>query len=313
MTYHVPVLLKESIEYLNLKKNGVYIDATMGGGGHTEAMLHNSLIKQIYGFDQDEDAIQFASQRLKKYCNKLTVIKSNFSEMRTKLALEKVKTVDGILFDLGISSHQIDNAERGFSFDKDAVLDMRMDRQSEQTAKELLNNLAVEELTKIFREYGEEQNAYKIAQWIDQARTSKSISTTKDLSDIIEDNMRGNPILITKTKARIFQALRIYVNHELEVLETAIDDAIYILNPGGRLVVISYHSLEDRIVKTRMNLAAQGCICPKTILKCMCNKKPKVKVLTNKVIKPSEGEQQNNSRSRSAKLRAVEKIKEDLR
>jgi 16S rRNA (cytosine1402-N4)-methyltransferase len=311
MTYHVPVLLKESIEYLNLKKNGIYVDATMGGGGHTEAMFHNSLIKQVYAFDQDDDAIQYATQRLKKFSNKLTVIKSNFSEMRTRLALEKVKAVDGILFDLGISSHQIDEAERGFSFDKDAELDMRMDRQSEQTAKELLNGLSVEELSKIFREYGEEHNAYKIALWIDKGRKLKPLETTKDLADIIEENMRGNPILITKTKARIFQALRIYVNRELEVLDTAIEDAINFLNPKGRLIVISYHSLEDRIVKIRMSQAARGCICPKAILKCMCNQKPQVKIITNKVVKPSEGEQQNNSRSRSAKLRVVEKLEED--
>jgi 16S rRNA (cytosine1402-N4)-methyltransferase len=313
MTYHQPVLLKESLELLNLKKGGVYVDATLGGGGHTEAILKNSLIKQVYAFDQDEDAINYATERLKKYSNKLTILKVNFSEMRSKLAMEKVSGIDGVLFDLGISSHQIDEAGRGFSFDKNAELDMRMDRHTETTAKDILNNLSVNELSRIFREYGEEQNSYKIALWIDKGRKLQPLETTQDLAHIIESNMRGNPILVIKTKARIFQALRIYINHELEVLDTAIEDSINLLNPKGRLVVISYHSLEDRIVKTRMNQAAKGCICPKTILKCMCNQKPKVKIITNKVVKPSEGEQQSNSRSRSAKLRAVEKLEEDLK
>jgi 16S rRNA (cytosine1402-N4)-methyltransferase len=308
MTYHVPVLLKESIELLNLKKDGIYVDATLGGGGHAEAMLKNSLIKQVYAFDQDADAIEFAQERLKKSANKLTIIKANFEEMRTQLALQRVKGIDGALFDLGVSSHQIDDSERGFSFDKKGLLDMRMDREQETTARDLLNSLPVEELTRIFREYGEEQNAYKIAQWIDKARNTKALVSTDELTGIIDNNMRSNPILITKTKARIFQALRIYLNREMEVLDTAIIDAINLLNSKGRLVVISYHSLEDRIVKTRMSQAAQGCICPKNILKCMCNQKPRVKIITNKVIKPSEGEIQTNSRSRSAKLRAVEKV-----
>jgi len=308
MTYHKPVMLKESIDLLNLKKDGIYVDATMGGGGHTEAMLKHSLIKQVYAFDQDEDAINYASDRLKKSINKLTIIKSNFADMRTRLALKKVKGIDGILFDLGVSSHQIDAAERGFSFGQDAPLDMRMDREAKTTAKDLLNSLSVEEMTKIFRDYGEEQAAYKIAQWIDKSRKSKPILTTNDLAGIIEQNLHTNPILVTKTKARIFQAMRIHLNGELEALETAMDDAINLLNSKGRIVVISYHSLEDRIVKNKLNNAAKGCICPKTILKCMCNQKPKVKILTNKVVKASEGEIETNSRARSAKLRAAEKL-----
>ncbi len=313
MSYHTTVLLKESIELLNLKKDGIYVDATLGGGGHTEAMLQNSLIGQVYAFDQDEDAIRYSSDRLaKSHKNKLTIIKANFAEMRTKLALQRISSIDGILFDLGVSSHQIDDEGRGFSFDKEAELDMRMDRQIVTTAKGLLNKLPVEELARIFREYGEEQAAFKIALWIDKARKTRPLQTTTDLSDIIERNMRSNPILVTKTKARIFQALRIYLNRELEVLESALDDAINLLNPKGRMVVISYHSLEDRIVKNKLNSAARGCICPKTILKCMCNQKPRVRILTNKVVKPSEGEIKTNSRARSAKLRAAEKVQEDL-
>jgi len=307
MIYHQPVLLKESIELLNLKKDGVYVDATLGGGGHTEAMLKNPLIKRVYAFDQDEDAIDFASERLRKQ-KKLTIIKSNFENIRTELALQKVKTVDGVLFDLGVSSYQIDAPERGFSFEKEAVLDMRMDKSNDANARELLNSLTVEELTKIFRDFGEEQAAYKIANWIVTARKTKPLETTGDLAAIIEKNMRSNPALVIKTKARVFQAIRIYLNRELEVLETALADSLNILNPQGRLVVISYHSLEDKIVKTKMHRAAKGCICPKTILKCMCNQTAKVKLITKKALTPSESELKSNKRSRSAKLRAIEKL-----
>lgn len=309
MMYHTPVLLKESIELLNLKKDGIYVDATLGGGGHTEAMLKNSLIRQVYAFDQDEDAIRYTTERLgTNHKKRLTIIKSNFAEMRTKLALQRISGIDGVLFDLGVSSHQIDDEGRGFSFDKEAELDMRMDKSNATTAKDLLNNLSVEELARIFREYGEEQAAYKIALWIDKSRKVRPLETTIDLAGIIEQNMHSNPILVTKTKARVFQALRIYLNRELEVLEKTLDDAINLLNPAGRVVVISYHSLEDRIVKTKLNNAAKGCICPRTILKCMCNQKPRVRILATKVVKPSEGEIKTNSRARSAKLRAAEKI-----
>lgn len=313
MIYHEPVLIKESIELLNLKKDGIYVDATLGGGGHTELILRNSQIKQVYAFDQDADAIEFASERLKKFKNKLTIIKSNFAQMRTKLALHKVSGIDGVLFDLGISSYQIDEAGRGFSFDRDAELDMRMDKQNETTAKELLNELSVEQLATIFREFGEEQSAHKIAQWIDIERKTKSIQTTQDLAGIIDKNIRSNPILVTKTKARIFQAIRIFINRELEVLDTAMEDAINLLNQHGRLVAISYHSLEDKIVKTKMKNASKGCICPITILKCMCGQKPRVKILTNKIVKPSDEEIKVNRRARSAKLRAVEKLPGGLR
>lgn len=307
MIYHKPVLLKESMELLNLKKDGIYVDATMGGGGHTEEMLKNSLIKQVYALDQDSEAIAFATERLKKYKNRLTIINCNFEEMRTQLALEKVSGVDGILFDLGVSSHQIDSLARGFGFDKDSELDMRMDQSLEKTAKEVINTHSIEQLAQIFRDFGEEQSAFKIAQWIDTARKTAPINTTGELVSIIEKNMRGNPIHAMKTKVRVFQALRIYLNRELEVLETTLEDSISLLNPKGRMVVISYHSLEDKIVKAKINQAAQGCICPKSILKCMCNKKARIKVHTNKVMTPSEEEVKQNSRSRSAKLRAIEK------
>lgn len=308
MIYHSPVLLKESIGYLHLKKDGIYVDATLGGGGHSEAILKNSLISHVYAFDQDKDAIEYASTKLNKYKNKLTIIKANFAQMRTKLALNKVSQVDGVLLDLGVSSHQIDTADRGFSFQKEGLLDMRMDRDKKTTAGELLNSLSVGELTKIFREFGEENAAHQIAIWIDSARKQKAILTTEELGDVIEKRMRGNPIHITKTKARVFQALRIYLNSELKALEVALEDAINILASEGRLVVISYHSLEDRIIKQKFNNAARGCICPTSILKCMCNKKPKVKLVTKKFVEPSEEEIKINSRARSAKMRAVEKL-----
>jgi 16S rRNA (cytosine1402-N4)-methyltransferase len=308
MTYHIPVLLKESIELLNLKEDGTYVDATLGGGGHTEAMLKNRSVKQVFAFDQDEDAIVYASKRLQGHKGILTCIEANFEDLRTELALQKVKTIDGILFDLGVSSHQIDEAERGFSFEKDAILDMRMSRKNEQKATDLLNNLSVRELAKIFNDFGEEQAAYKIAQWIIKARNEKPIKTTKDLSVIIDKNLRVNPILNTKTKVRIFQALRIYINRELEVLDTALTDAINLLKPGGRMVVISYHSLEDKLVKSSIKKASQGCICSKSVLKCSCNQKPRVRILTGKSIVPSANELEVNRRSRSARLRAIEKL-----
>lgn len=307
MIYHKPVLLKECIDLLNLKKDGVYVDATLGGGGHAEEMVKNSLIKQVYAFDQDMEAVEFATERLKKYKNKLTIINSNFEEMRTQLALNKINGVDGIMFDLGVSSHQIDSKNRGFSFDKDSDLDMRMDQRLENTVKAVINTLPVEQLAKIFRDFGEEQSAMKVAQWIEKARKDSPINTTSELVHIIETNMRGNPIHAVKTKVRVFQALRIYLNRELDVLDSTLDDAINLLNPKGRMVVISYHSLEDRIVKAKISQAAKGCICTKNVLKCVCNQKVRIKILTNKVMTPSEEEIKQNSRSRSAKLRAIEK------
>jgi len=306
--FHQPVLLKESIDMLDLKQGGVYVDATMGGGGHTEAILKNSLVKHVYAFDQDAEAITYATERLNDYSSKLTIIKANFEDLRTQLALRKVNGIDGILFDLGVSSHQFDLAERGFSFDKNAMLDMRMDKQLDTTIKDVLNTLTVDEMTKIFRDFGEEQAAYKIANWISDQRKIEPINTTLDLSNIIDNNMRSNPVLILKTKSRIFQALRIYLNRELEVLQTALEDAVNILNPKGRIVVISYHSLEDRIVKTQFNKAAKGCICPTSILKCMCNQQSKILLISRKAIKPSDEEIRTNNRSRSAKLRAAEKV-----
>ncbi len=313
MSYHVPVLLKESLELLQPKKGGTYIDATLGGGGHTEKLLKCHPVQRVFGFDQDKDSIAYAFQRLAQFHDRLTLIKSNFEHLRTNLALLRVSEIDGALFDLGVSSHQIDSASRGFSFDREGDLDMRMDQSAGKSAMEAVNTLSVSELARIIWENGEEKRAGQIARWIDKARQIKPIKTTQNLTAIIEKNMRANPALIIKTKARVFQALRIYLNRELEVLRIALEDTINLLKGEGRLVVISYHSLEDRIIKTTFSEAAKGCVCPKSVLKCVCNQKPRVRILTAKAVTPSTEELQKNVRARSAKLRAIEKIQRGIR
>jgi 16S rRNA (cytosine1402-N4)-methyltransferase len=306
--YHNPVMLSECMTYLNLRPGKVYVDATLGGGGHSQQIFQCKSVKHVYAFDQDAEAIAEARSKLTDFAEQLTIIKANFSQLRTELALHRVKSIDGILFDLGVSSHQLDTAGRGFSLDKDADLDMRMDTATGQTAADLVNDLPLAELTRILREYGEEQAAYKIAQWIVSARAHHRITTTGDLNHIIENGMRSNPAFVLKTKVRVYQALRIALNQELEVMQTALTDAVHLLAPGGRIVIMSYHSLDDRIAKGVLNDFARGCICPPNVLKCVCQQIPRIKVLTNKPITASEQELRVNSRARSAKLRAAEKI-----
>lgn len=308
-TYHTPVMVKECIELLNLRAGKVYVDATTGGGGHSAAMLSAVSGIQLYCFDQDADAIATASQQLASLKNansKFEFVKSNFAQMRTELALRKVKGVDGVLFDLGVSSFQLDNAARGFSFDKDAPLDMRMDSAQQYTAFNAVNELDSYELGKIFREYSEELNARRIAKAIEAA--PKPISSTKELARIIESVVGVGSKESLKSKVRIFQALRIHVNNELSCLESAIQDAINVLNPGGRIVVMSYHSLEDRIIKHAFRLASQSCICPPAMIVCNCKHRKQLKVLTKSPIVAGDEELQINQRARSAKLRAAEKI-----
>jgi 16S rRNA (cytosine1402-N4)-methyltransferase len=302
-------MVKECIELLNLRAGKVYVDTTTGGGGHSAAMLSAVAGIQLYCFDQDADAIATASQQLASLENsnsKFEFIKSNFAQMRTELALRKVKGIDGVLFDLGVSSFQLDNAERGFSFDKDAPLDMRMDAGQQYTAFNAVNELDSYELGKIFRDYSEELNARRIAKAIEIA--PKPISTTKELARIIESVVGVGSKESLKSKVRIFQALRIHVNNELAYLELAIQDAINMLNPGGRIVVMSYHSLEDRIVKHAFRLASQSCICPPAMIACNCKHKRQLKVLTKSPIVAGDEELKINQRARSAKLRAAEKI-----
>ncbi len=308
LSFHEPVMLSEAISLMNVKSGGVYVDTTLGGGGHTRGILQHLKAGHVYGFDQDAQAVNQAKQNLKEYLDKLTFYQTNFSQLRTNLALDRIKTVDGVLFDLGMSSFQIDAKSRGFSYDADAPLDMRMNADEPISARDVINTASKEELTRIITNYGEEKAAGKIALWIIAERENKPIETTGELSRLIEKKIRGNPVNVLKTKMRVFQAIRIVVNNELDVLQTALTDAVNILNPGGRIVVISYHSLEDKITKYVFNRFAKGCICPPKSLKCICGKIPKLKILTSKPVLPSQEEQQKNRRSRSAKLRAAEKL-----
>lgn len=303
--YHQPVMAKTCIDLLNLRAGGIYVDATLGGGGHALAMYQKEPDIMLYGFDQDADAMEEAAQALQPYHPIL--IRSNFRELRTQLAYNKVKSIDGILFDLGVSSHQLDMAERGFSFDKDAALDMRMDRNLKLTADEIVNDYPVPELKRIFKEYGEEQAAGRIARAIERSRSEKKIVSTRDLARVIESVAGVGSKESLKTKVRIFQALRICVNDELNALSASLDDAINILKPGGRIVVLSYHSLEDRIVKQTFKLATRDCICPTAIINCVCEHKSSLKLLNKSPLSADPEEIELNVRSRSAKLRAAEK------
>jgi 16S rRNA (cytosine1402-N4)-methyltransferase len=308
-------MVKECIDLLNLRAGKVYVDATTGGGGHSLAMLEAEPEIKLYCFDQDEEAIKVAEQALfngssdvKSSTKQASVemIKANFVQMRTELALRKVKGIDGILFDLGVSSHQLDYAERGFSFDIDAPLDMRMDACLTYTAFNAVNELEVNQLAKIFKDYSDELNATRIARAIEKAE--KPISSTKELARIIETVAGTGTKESLKAKVRIFQALRIHVNSELEYLEAAVTDAINLLNPGGRIVVLSYHSLEDRIIKQAFRLAAQDCICPASIMMCVCGHQRQLKILSKSPLCAGVEETKMNPRSRSAKLRAAEKV-----
>jgi len=303
--YHVPVLLKECIEALNIIDNGVYVDATFGGGGHTEQLLKINDTITIIGIDQDPDAIEQSEILKKKYGERLIMIKDNFSNLINGLSLKKIKKIDGILFDLGTSSHQFDEGSRGFSFQLEGKLDMRMQQNGEITAHEIINNYDVSQLAKIMREYGEEKKSFAIAKQIEKARKLKPIETTLELADCIAKVIHQKNL--TKSQARVFQSFRIYINDEINVLKKALSQAVEVLNPGGRLVVISYHSLEDRVVKNFYREEMKDCICPPSFPVCNCSKVSTLKILTKKPILPSSREVQINSRARSAKLRIAER------
>ncbi len=305
--YHIPVLLNECLEALNIKDNGIYVDTTLGGGGHSKEILKSNNSIKLYSFDRDSEAIEYAGELLKEFGDRSTLIHSNYDQLRTKLALEKVKRIDGILFDLGVSFHQITDPERGFSFSKDGKLDMRMDNRDKITAFEIVNEFSFEELSKIFFEYGEEKKAKLIAGKIVKQRSIKKIETTGELSSLIDEVIKG-PMRV-KSKARIFQALRIFINGELESIKIAIKEAVDILNPGGRIVVITYHSLEDRIIKQFFKYEEKDCICPPSFPVCICNKKRRVKIINKKPILPTEEERNLNPQSRSAKLRIAERVR----
>ena len=307
--YHVPVMLNESISALKIQNEGIYVDATLGGGGHTKAILDSNKNIIVFAFDQDEDAIYEARNYLKDYSKRLTIIKDNFANLRTRLALERIKKIDGILFDLGVSSHQISKPERGFSFSLDGKLDMRMDKSQKLSAYDIINNFSYEELRNLFFEFGEERESSKIAKAIVSNRMKKKISTTLELSEIIENSIFSRHKL--KAKARIFQAIRIYLNEEIEVLKTALKDAVNILNFEGRIVVISYHSIEDRAVKKFFQYQAKSCICPPNFPKCVCDKVSTLTIINKKPILPSNDEILKNNKARSAKLRIAEKRRFD--
>ncbi len=304
-SYHEPVMLRESIEGLNLQDGGVYLDATLGGGGHSGAILRANASVRLFSFDTDQEALTYATERLKEFSDRHVIINDNFSNLRNRMALECVKKVDGVLFDLGVSSHQFDSSERGFSFQGEGRLDMRMNSNQELSAYEIVNEADLETLTGIIRDYGEEKEAYRIALGIIRAREAKPIQTTMELGDIVEMAVRGPQKV--KSKARVFQALRIRVNNELEVLSKALKDAIAILQPKGRVVVISYHSLEDRIVKRLFQEEEKACVCPSNFPMCNCGKTSTIRVITKKPVEASSEEIERNSRARSAKLRIAEK------
>ncbi len=304
--YHIPVMLNEAVESMRIKSGGVYVDMTFGGGSHTRRILDSDDSIKVYSFDQDDDAIANAESVSRDYGDRFTFVKSNFSNLRTELSLHKVKRIDGILFDLGVSSYQIDTPEKGFSFQYNGKLDMRMDRSSGETAEDVVNSYKLDELVKIFREYGEEKEAYRIAKAIVNKRAESRITETDQLAFVIDEAVRSR--MKQKAKARIFQALRIHVNGELDVLKTALRDSVYILNPEARIVVISYHSLEDRIVKKIFQHEKKDCVCPSSFPECRCSKEQTLKIITNKPVLPSEEEISVNARARSAKMRVAEKI-----
>lgn len=307
---HVSVLLEESVNALNIKKDGIYVDATLGGGGHAALILGRLRGEgKLIGIDVDESAIEAAYDRLSEYKDKITIVNDNFSNIRDILATLNISCVDGVLMDLGVSSYQLDTMERGFSYKNDAPLDMRMNKDAKISAYEIVNNYSETELVNIIFKYGEERWAKRIAEFIVKHRKDKPIETTGELVDIIKKAIpaaarRNGP----HPAKRTFQAIRIEVNNELGIIEQAIRDFVDFLNPGGRIAVITFHSLEDRIVKETYGFLSKGCECPPEFPVCICDKKAVVKIINKKPITPGEEEISSNPRSRSAKLRVIEKL-----
>ena len=307
---HTSVLLHECIEALNIQPDGIYLDGTLGGAGHSlEICKRLSPHGRLIGIDRDDVALHAAGERLRLYHERVTLVHDNFENLASVLDRLGIPAVDGMLFDLGVSSPQLDDAERGFSYMADAPLDMRMDRTSALTAHDVVNQYPREELRRILAVYGEERYAARIAAAIERARSDHSIDTTGELVQIIKSAMPAAALREKQHPAkRSFQAIRIAVNDELGAVSRVMRDAITCLNPGGRLAVITFHSLEDRIVKNAMAEAAKGCTCPPNFPVCVCGNKPKIAVLTRKPIIATREEVEENPRSRSAKLRVAEKL-----
>ena len=303
---HVSVLLQEAIESLRIQENGIYVDCTAGAGGHSAEILKHLKNGRLFCLDQDPDAIAALHQRFDAD-DRVTVLHTNFEQIRPALAKEGIERVNGILADLGVSSYQLDTAERGFSFHQDAALDMRMSKQG-TSAADLVNTLPERELVSILRRFGEEKCAPSIARSIVKARETKPIETTLELAELVKNAI---PAKLRRTGGhparRTFQALRIAVNGELERLENSLDDMFDLLDPGGRLSIITFHSLEDRIVKQKFALYCQGCTCPPEFPVCVCGKTPRAKKC-GKPVSPGEAELEENPRARSAKLRTIEKV-----
>lgn len=308
--HHVSVLLDECIESLNIKPDGVYVDCTMGGAGHSKEIVKRLSSKGLFiGFDQDKNAIETAKERLKDYSDRVRFIHSNFENIKEELEKIGVYKIDGVLADLGVSSHQLDEKDRGFSYMQDAPLDMRMDVRKDFSAYDVVNTYSEEELARIIKEYGEDNWAKRIAKFIVEKREEKEIETTGELVDIIKGAIPKKARIDGPHPAkRTFQAIRIEVNNELSVINKMIQDAVSIMDKGGRICIITFHSLEDRIVKNEFKELALDCVCPPHFLMCQCDKKSLVKVITRKPILPSEEEINENPRSRSAKLRVAERI-----
>lgn len=305
---HESVLVAEVLEGLNIKEDGIYVDATLGGGGHSFKIVQKLKKGRLIGIDQDKEAIEAASRRLSVFNDRVSLVNDNFVNIREILSERGIEKVDGILMDLGVSSYQVDNPERGFSYRYDAPLDMRMDRGSPLSAGDVVNTYSKDELIRILRQYGEERYAANIAANIVAEREKEEISTTGRLAQIVYASVPGS---VSKgnigVSKKTFQALRIEVNSELSVLEDSLETMIDLLSPKGRLAVITFHSLEDRIVKNAFKKAENPCICPPDLPVCACGKVPLGKIITKKPIVPAKEEQDKNKRSSSAKLRVFEK------
>lgn len=304
---HYSVLLAETIEQLHVRPDGIYVDGTLGGGGHAFEVCSRLTTGRFYGIDQDDAAIAAAGARLATFGDKATVLRGNYCDMRAMLAEKGVEKVDGIVLDLGVSSYQLDTEERGFSYRFDAPLDMRMDRRQTLTARDIVNGYSESELYRIIRDYGEDRFAKNIAKHIVMRRAEKPIETTFELNEVIKAAVPAKMRQNGHPSKQTFQAIRIECNRELEVLKSSLDDFIELLNPEGRLCVITFHSLEDRIVKTSFRKNENPCICPPDFPVCVCGRVSKGRAVTKKAILPSEEELSQNSRSKSAKLRVFEK------
>ncbi|MCI7107562.1 MAG: 16S rRNA (cytosine(1402)-N(4))-methyltransferase RsmH [Agathobacter sp.] len=309
---HTSVLLNETVEELHIRPDGIYVDGTLGGGGHSLEICKKLTTGRLIGIDQDEDAIVAAKERLREYSDKVTVVRSNYAQMASVLKELGIERVDGILLDLGVSSFQLDTPERGFTYrDENAPLDMRMDNRQKLTARDIVNEYSEMELYRIIRDYGEERFAKNIAKHIVSQREKKPIETTGELNAVIRSSI---PMKVQATgghpSKRTYQAIRIELNHELDVLRDNLDEMIDLLSDGGRICIITFHSLEDRIVKSNFKKNENPCTCPSNFPVCVCGKKSKGHVVSRKPILPSEKELRENSRSKSAKLRVFERTEE---